>query len=333
MQNAATAPRNGPSPKRMTLAAVTRGRLVQPLRVLLYGPEGVGKSTFASNAPAPVFIGPEDGTATLDIARFPEPRTWADLFDAIGTLGTDSHVYQTVVLDTLDWIEPLCWRHVCQKAGKPDVEAFGYGKGYLAALDEWRLLISALDALRRTKGMHVVLLAHAVIRTFKNPEGDDYDRWGLKLNEKAGGLLKEWADAVLFANYETLVAKDGNRGKGVGGGARFIHTERRAAFDAKNRHDLDDRLPLDWEAFYQQIAERGPEAATKLRAAMLGKVERLRAHKPDAATKAASAIDAAGTDLSRLSQLDNRLTALLAECDAANDTTIATTIATQENAE
>lgn len=323
-----TQPRNGnaPSaPRRMTLAAVTRGRLVQPLRVLLYGLEGVGKSTFGSNAPSPVFLGPEDGTANLDIARFPEPHTWPEVFEALSALGSGpEHEYRTVVLDTLDWLEPLCWRHVCAKAGKPDIEAFGYGKGYLAALDEWRLLLSALDALRRGRGMHVVLLAHAQIKPYKNPEGDDYDRFTLKVNDKAGGLCKEWCDAVLFANYETFAvkaSKDDRRAKGVGSGARFVHTARRPAFDAKNRFDLDERLPLDWATFLAQVTERGPAAAQSLRARCEAGIARLREAGSDIAEKAAVYLaEKAGTDLSRLSQLENRITVALAELDSAAST-------------
>lgn len=248
---------------RMTLSAVKRGTIVRPMRILAYGTEGVGKSTFAAGAPSPIFIGTEDGTAQLDVARFPEPKSWQDVFDAVAALKRDAHDYKTVVVDTLDWAEPLCWQHVCAKAKKENIEAFGYGKGYIAALDLWRELLETLSDLRAARGMHIVLLAHANIRQFHNPEGDDFDRYELKLHAKAGGLCKEWCDAVLFMNYETFAVKDGNRVRGVGSGARYIHTERRAAYDAKNRYGLPERIELSWDAFANAVAGADNDARAK----------------------------------------------------------------------
>jgi hypothetical protein len=237
----------------MKLDAVQTGRLEKPKRVLLYGCEGIGKSTFAAHAPAPIFLGPEDGTAQLDVARFPEPKTWSEVGEAVEVLGTTDHEYQTLALDTLDWLEPLCWTHVCEAHSKADIEAFGYGKGYVAALDQWRTLLAMLDQLRAKRGMDIVLIAHSHIRTFRNPEGDDFDRYELKLNTKAAGLCKEWCDALLYAAYETLTHTEDNRTRGISTGARLVHTERCAAFDAKNRYDLPPKLPLSWDEFAAAI--------------------------------------------------------------------------------
>lgn len=247
---------------RMTLSAVRRGKITDhPKRVLLYGPEGIGKSTFANGAPSPIFLCPEDGTAELDVARLPEPQSWSDVIDAVRLLGREQHEFRTLVIDTLDWIEPLCWRHVCAVGKKESIEDFGYGKGYLAALEEWRGLIVEIDKLRASRGMHIVMLGHSKVATFKNPEGDDYDRYSLKMHEKAGGLLKEWVDAVLFANYETFVdkASDRARGKGLSSGARVIHTERRAAWDAKNRYGMPEQIPLSWDEFAQSAGLVAPK--------------------------------------------------------------------------
>lgn len=241
---------------KMTLSAIKKGRIDKPKRVLLYGCEGVGKTTFAAGAPSPVFIGAEDGTNHLDVARFPEPESWADILGAIKELH-GQHSFKTVVIDTLDWVEPLCWQHVCQEGGQPTIEAFGYGKGYVAALDQWRVLLSALDRLRGSKGMHVALLAHSHIRTYRNPKGEDYDRFELKLNPKASALCKEWADAVLFANYDLLTHTEENRTRGVSSGARFIHTSWHAAYDAKNRFSLPDRLPLGWADLESSVGSPG----------------------------------------------------------------------------
>lgn len=266
-----TQPQTPAQPSRMKLGAVVRGKVERPMRVLLYGVEGVGKSTFAAAAPNPIFIAAEDGTAQLDVARFPEPKGWNEVFDAIDELATADHDYKTVVVDTLDWLEPLCWEHVVVQAKSTkitSIEDFGFGKGYVAALDQWRLLLARFEQLRARRGMHVVFLAHSWIKTFKNPEDADFDRYELKLHAKAGGLLKEWSDAVLFARYETFTNTDEKtkRTRGVSTGARVIHTQRTAAWDAKNRYDLPEALPLDWQAFADAVRAQAPADPAKLRA-------------------------------------------------------------------
>ena len=229
-----------------------RTKRVAPVRALIYGEGGKGKSTFGSHAPAPIFIAPEDGLVNIDTEALPSPVTWADLVTSLRALATEDHAWQTVVIDSLDWAEPLCWAHVCAKAKKADIEAFGYGKGYVAAVDEWRVFVAALSALR-ARGMNVVLIAHAVIKTFKNPEGDDYDRWAPKLHEKATGLIVEWCDAVMFACDETFVVEKGTRSRGISSGRRILKTVGAAGLLAKNRFGLPPELPLDWHAFADAV--------------------------------------------------------------------------------
>lgn len=284
---------------RMALTAITGGRLQRPMRVLLYGTEGVGKSSFAAAAPAPVFIGTEDGTAHLDVERFPEPHNWNDILDAIQTLTVNDHPYKTVVVDTVDWAEPLCWAHVSAEAKKDTIEDFGYGKGYVVALTEWRKLLSRLDKLRDLRSMHVILLAHSWIKPFKNPEGDDFDRYELKLHQKASGLLKEWADAVLFANYETFAVEKSGRIKGVSSGSRVVHTERRAAWDAKNRYGLPETIPLSWDEFTAAVKAGTPADSATLRGLLDALIPDLGTHEP----KAREALERAGNNSTKLAQL------------------------------
>lgn len=255
MSSTSLAPTKAPAaaPSRMTLAAVTRGKLTKPPRILLYATDGIGKSTFGSRTPDPIFLCAEDGTAGLDVARFPEPKTWLEVLAAVDELTATDHAYRTFVIDTLDWIEPLIHAHLCQVNGWKDIEAPGYGKGYVAALDQWRILLARLDVLRAKRGMIIVLLAHSTLRNFKNPGDADFDRYELKLNAKASAVLREWADAVLFANYETLAAKTDGRVRGVSTGARFIYTSWRATWDAKNRYDLPEQLPLSWGELHAAI--------------------------------------------------------------------------------
>lgn len=241
-----------PRPVRMTLSAVTKGILPAPYRIVIHGTDGVGKSTFAADAPAPIFLGAEDGTGHLDVARFPAPECWQDVLDAVKTLTLEAHDYKTLAVDSLDWVEPHIWQTVCDAAGVDHLEEVGggYGKGPAAALDLWRVFLSALERLQAAKGMHVVLIAHTQIKPFKNPEGDDWERYILKLHPGAAGLCREWVKGVYFANYETFAVKDKKkRIRGVSTGARLIYTQRTAAYDAKDRYGLPESIPLSWADF------------------------------------------------------------------------------------
>lgn len=315
----AAVPRPQPKPEapkpasRMKLASVVTGKLAKPIRVLVYGIEGVGKSTFGANAPAVIFLGAEDGTSELDVARFPEPRTWVDVLDAITELTTGEHAYQTLAIDTLDWLEPLCWAHVCLtmrgKDGKPleSIEDAGYGKGYAAALDHWRVLLSMLERLRAQRGMNIVLLAHSWIKSFKNPEGDDYDRHEMKLHAKAGGLLREWSDAVLFATHETYTHERNGRTKGISTGARVLYTQRRASWDAKNRSDLPEVLPLDWQAFADAVAAHRPADPAQLKARIAALLE----HADETIkTRVTQALERCGDNAAELARIENKLAAM-----------------------
>jgi hypothetical protein len=307
-----TKPAPAPRVSRMRLDSVVKGKLQKPISVVGYGPEGVGKSSFAAGAPKPIFVGGEDGTAQLDVVRFPSPQTWEDVLDTPRVLLQEAHDYQTVVYDTLDWIEPLIWQHCCDRDGFPNIEAYGYGKGYQAALDEWRRFLAALEQLMHTKHMNVVLLAHSWIRPFKNPAGEDFDRYELKFNAKAAGLVKEWAEAVLFMNWETFAKKDERtkRVKGVSTGARMIYTERKAAYDAKNRYSLPEELPLSWADFEAAIQAGAVAPAADLRAEILRKAAQLGG---ELEAKIVATLEKAGDDAASLATINNRVNARLAE--------------------
>lgn len=240
--------------RRMGLKAITSGKLDKPIRVMIHGGEGVGKSTFAADTPSPVFLCSEDGTATLDVHRFPEPRTFEEALEALDVLELEDHKFQTAVIDTVDWLEPLIWNHVCRINGKPDLEAFGYGKGYTAALEAWRVLFHRLDVIREKRKMGVVLVGHSEVKKFQNPEGEDYDRFQIAINRRAAELAKQWVDAVLFASYEQATYKTTSGStKGVGTGARVLRTSARPAFEAKNRYALPYELPLSWADFWTAV--------------------------------------------------------------------------------
>ena len=310
---------------RMALGKVIKGRLAKPMRLLVYGIEGVGKSTFAANAPAPIFLGAEDGTSELNVERFPQPTTWLDTLEAVAELTTAAHDYQTLVIDTLDWLEPQCWAHVCRESrddsGRPmqNIEDFGYGKGYAAAHDQWRRLAADLENLRAKRHMHIILLAHSAIRTFKNPAGDDFDRYELKLHKAPSGYWREWSDAVLFASHDLNTVKKAGRVRGIMGNQRILHTERTAAWDAKNRYDLPPRLALDWQEFADAAAAHRPADRRTLLAQIEAQIEALAEDDVRIArARAAVARAVEASDDAEIARIANKLAAIVA---AADDTT------------
>lgn len=309
---AAVAAPPAPEAPRVTLAAVRRGRIDTPIRTLLYGVEGVGKTTFGASAPAPIFIAAEDGAGLLNIERFPPPESWRQVREAVAALTNEPHEYGSLVVDTLDWLEPLLWHHICDRDGKKDIEDYGYGKGYVAALDEWRVLINDLERLRAVKRMRVVLLAHSWIRPFKNPEGDDFDRYEMKIHLKAAGLLKEWSDVVLFANYETFAHKDEKtkRVRGVATGARLCYTTRTAAYDAKNRFSLPESFALDWTEYAEALERHETTDAETLVAEIQRKAAELGGDVEQQATDLLARFQ---HNADALAKINNRLNAKLAE--------------------
>lgn len=297
--------------KRMSLAAITRGKHDKPLRVLLYGTEGIGKSTWAASAPSPIFLPVEDGTAHLDVARLPQPETWQDIIDATEELEREKHDFKTLVIDTLDAAESMLWNFICERDDQANIEAYGFGKGYITALSDWRILLRNLERLQRTKNMGVIMTAHSWIKTFKNPEGADFDRYEMKLNPKASGLLREWSEDVLFAQYETLTLTDkAKRTRGVDG-ARVIHTERTAAWDAKNRHSLPETLPLSFDDFATAMKLEQVQPVETIRATITAKLAELADEKLTATVN--DKVKKAGDDAVQLSKIDNRMSALLLE--------------------
>lgn len=311
-------------PQHISLAAIKKGRLNKPARIVLYGGDGVGKSTFAASAPSPIFICPEDGTAQLDVSRFPEPTTWGDVIASVQVLTDEKHEYQTLVIDTLDWLEPLCWSHVCALNGWENIKAPGWGDGYQAAVDQWRLLLARIDRLRAAKNIGVIFLAHNNIRQTHNPEGSDYDRYHLKLNEKAAGLVREWSDCVLYAAYETFTVKDNGKTRGVSNGARVLYTERTAAFDAKSRYDMPKKMPLAWADFSAALQASTPDSPDKIRAritAMLASAD------AEVQKRVTEAVTAASNSAKKLARIADHLAATLntATTEQPSSTDAATT--------
>lgn len=253
----------------ISLASLNRLDTPKPPRIVLYGPHGIGKNTFAASAPKPVLINIEDGhPADTPIDAFPKASSFAEVMEAFGALYSEDHDFETLIVDSLDWLEPLVWAEVCSRNKWTSIEDAGYGKGYLAAMDVWREYLEAINSLRDDKGMAVIQTAHAQITRFDSPETEPYDRYGIKLHKRASELVQEHADMVLFANWKASVTKadvgfNKKVARGIGAGTRTLYTEERPAFLAKNRHRLPSELPLDWTALTDAMAASASTAALK----------------------------------------------------------------------
>ena len=240
----------------INLQSIVRNREMKPPRIMVYGPHGLGKTTFGASAPKPIFIPTEDGLGVLDVDHFPVATAEADVISAIGTLYQEKHDYQTVVIDSLDWLENLIWEQV---NSTHDAKELAYGKGAVIAAERWRQILDGLNALRTERGMVVVLLAHCQIKRFDSPEVEPYERYQPKLQDRSSALVQEWCDAVLFTNYKTIVKKEEVGGfknevrRGITTGERLLHTTEKPAYYAKNRYALPEVLPLSWEALQGAI--------------------------------------------------------------------------------
>lgn len=238
----------------ISLANIHTNNTALPPRLMLYGVHGIGKTSFGAAAPAPIFLQTEDGLGTIEAPTFGLLRTFDEVLEAVGALLQDDHRFQTVVLDSADHLEPIVWAQACRDNGWKSIEDAGYGKGYVAALDLWRVLLEGFDTLRAERGMTVLILAHSTIQRFDSPEHEPYDRYQPKLHKAASALLQEWADCVLFANYRIATVKSDvgfnkKSTRAVGQGEREIHTQEKPAFLAKQRYDLDPVMPMDWQSF------------------------------------------------------------------------------------
>ena len=234
---------------------INRGAIIHPQKVVLYGVEGVGKTTLAAQFPDPLFIDTEGGTEGYDVARTQAPQSWTALKDLVRAVAAERPC-GTLVLDTADWAERLLCAELCAKNKWQSMEALNYGKCWQYALEEFGRLLDLLTDVRDA-GMNVVVTAHATVSKFDQPdEAASYDRWTMKMYKRDAGLLKEWADALLFVNYKTVVEMvgEGFSAKGKARGAkRTIFTTHHAAWDAKNRWGLPDEVPLGYEAIAPHV--------------------------------------------------------------------------------
>ena len=262
---------------------IKKGQTVRAPRIMMIGVEGVGKSTAGASMPNPVFICGESGLVGPQFSDTPSftPENWGEILQFVDELAQDSQGFKTLVIDTLDWVEPMLYAHVCKNANHKNIEDFGYGKGYVVAQQEARNLLARLDRLN-ANGMNILLLCHSQIKTVNNPTGDNYDHFESKVNAKISGIFREWCDCVLFAQFDMYTKKDGMRAKAFGGDGRIVQTTHSAAWDAKNRYGLPEVMPLDMGAIMEAITA-GQVDVEALKTEFSGYIKDM---KPEVAKKA-----------------------------------------------
>jgi hypothetical protein len=221
----------------------------------MYGPPAIGKSTWGASAPRPIVIATEDGLADIDCDKTPLCRSTTEVAQWLMQLSSPevAHGYDTVVIDSLDWLEHLIWDATAKAENKKSIEDFGYGKGYVFAVRRWETLLRMLDGCR-DRGMNVVLVAHAKVERFSPPEADPYDRWVPDLHKTASALLVEWCDEVFFAKYAVSVITredkfNHKRTRAVGSSDRVVHTCEAPTHLAKRRIEMPDQIPLAWSEY------------------------------------------------------------------------------------
>lgn len=238
----------------------------KPPRILIYGPQKIGKSSFGAMAENPVFVQVEDGLDGINVDAFPKANSFEEVMQNLQSLAEEKHNFKTVVVDSLDWLEPLVWQETVKRVPYGDkgkkvenIEDYGYGKGFAHAMDVWRDYIDMLDYLRAERGMAVIQIAHAQIKKFENPETDIYDRYEIKLQKTAAAKMMEHSDIIIFANYyvgvkkeEKGMSKEGRK-RAVGTGERVLYTEERPAFMAGNRYSLPAEIPFDKNGEYWSL--------------------------------------------------------------------------------
>lgn len=257
---------------------IVSGKRPGPRKLLLYAPHGVGKSSFAANAPNPLFLDIEQGTHDLDVARWDESITsFAQFKYILDWVHSTDHGFSTLVIDTIDWLEKLIFAEIANAASVQAVADIDFGKGFPRAIPRWEAVLNKLDAIKRDRRMGIILLGHARVEKVSNPEGTQFDRyapdlWTNARNEGVGNMVQEWCDEVFFARKKRFIRTEGKgfneHGVAVGTEEREILTSDSAWASAKNRLSMPAIIPMPqdnpWGVYRQYIAANRPTVSEQV---------------------------------------------------------------------
>jgi hypothetical protein len=292
------------------LSTVTSGVIKRPHYILVHGMPGIGKTVFASKAPSPIFLCAEKGTHHINVDRL-ELTSFDQFLTAVSELRNTENKYKTVVIDTVDHLEPLIFAEVCKEKDKKSIEDIGFAKGYIYALEYWNKLIAGLEALREEKDLNVILLAHTEVKAHNDPQlPEPFDRYIVKLHHKAANLLIDRVECVLFANYFAHLEEKNGKARAYSDGTRLMFTEHRPAWQAKNRFELPFKLPLDWEDFDNACRVQKSQSPETVKA----KIDELIKEVKDATLKEKiiAKLKEAGDNAKVLVAIENRLKTIVA---------------------
>jgi len=252
----------------ISLKDLKRVKATEPPRILLYGPEKAGKTTLATEFPKPVFLQTEEGTGNLELDTFGKLTTFADVMDAMSSLYEGEHDFQTVVVDSISALQPLIWAETGERGDdkgnkKKRIEDFGYGKGYIYALAVWQEFLDGLNALRRDRGMTILMIAHSKVDRFDDPETVSYSRYEIDLHEKARDFLKREVDVVMLLKPDVSIKSEEqgfNKSRAIAAGGRsvWMHTSSRPAYAAGNRYSLPEKILYEPGKGYAELAPYFP---------------------------------------------------------------------------
>ncbi len=246
------------------LAGVNTTRTIDPPRLVIHGKGGSGKTTLGASVPACIFMPIEEGLGVLDVPHFDRPTTYAEVMNQLAQLYNDDHPYKSIIIDSVDKLEPLIWEHACtvnstDKKTYEHIEDFGYGKGYTYSDPHWIEFFKRLDLLRRKK-MTIVILSHNEVKTVVDPKIGPYDSVSPKLHKRANALMYEWADLVGYLAIErSQLDQEGARGQKMQTsqslGTRILHLEDTGGFEAKNRYRLPKQIEIPEANGYATLRE------------------------------------------------------------------------------
>ena len=241
---------------------IITGKKVLPVKGIVYGVEGIGKTTFASKWPNPLFIDVENGSWQMDVARV-VPKTYAEFKAVLHELRNDMRGYQTLVIDSADWLETMLIKHICAEANITSIEKYetGYGKGWNKLAEDWASLLDYLDRLRLDKGVNILFIGHSKIKRYEPADDSGHDRYTLVLAEKSADVLKKWSDLTLFVKYDTFTVEENGKTKIRGGDKRVMYSSFHPCWDAKNRYGLPEKMDFRFENI-AKIFAANPEPET-----------------------------------------------------------------------
>ena len=255
----------------MSLPKINKGKNPGPPRIVLYGPGAIGKTTLAAQIENAIIINVEDGLGNVDCDSFDLCKILADVIQQLQGLWSEEHDYRWLVIDTMDWLEQLIWKKVCEDNHVSEITEVGggYGHGMKQAMNHWQDVLNLLNGIRSKRGMGIMLLAHDTIRKHEEPGQISYDTYEPRLQKNACSMFCDWSDAVLFAHAKMSMqtVKEGfGRERGIAsaqgatpGGDRVIATVKTPSFVAKNRYNLEPEIPLDWEYLAVSMGIKKPK--------------------------------------------------------------------------